>query len=133
MGRCQSPRCYAEVRSNSSVVFLLPHGWLLRSSVEATQERDADLLAGLAETFNLTYNAFGKNIRAGSSGSLTLTDAWGTALEPAPVSPTDSKAYKLLSGTIKATYSSHRDSDADEEEIKIAPGIMTGNTGEIYI
>lgn len=100
------------------------------SSVGAVKDRDEQLLASLADTFNLTYNAFGKSIRAGSSGSLTLTDAWGTALEPAPVSPTDSDAYKLLSGTIQSTYNTHRGLDADADEVKVAPGIMTGNTGK---
>ena len=94
------------------------------------KDRDEQLLASLADTFNLTYNAFGKSIRSGSSGSLTLTDAWGTALEPAPVSPTDSDAYKLLSGTIQSTYNTHSNLDAGADEIKVAPGIMTGNTGK---
>ena len=80
------------------------------------------------EDFNLTYNAFGNLLHSGSGGSLTLTDAWGTALEPAPVSPTDAAPFKLLSGTIRASYDT-RPGLKDGKEIKIAPGIMTGNTG----
>ena len=95
------------------------------------KERDAKVILDLAQKFNLTYNAFGQTLLSGSSGSLTLTDAWGTALEPAPVTPTDEEPFKVLSGTIRATYNSHRGFE-NEEEIKIAPGIMTGNTGAAF-
>ena len=77
----------------------------------------------------MTYNAFGETLHTGSAGTLTLSDAWGNALEPAPVTPTDEAPYKLLSGTIRAAYGTRRNADG-EEDIKIAPGIMTGNTGK---
>ena len=66
-------------------------------------------------------------------GTLTLKDAYGTFLEPAPVSPIKGKgseAYQLLSGTIKATYAAHRGLDLDAKDgIAVAPGMSTGNTG----
>lgn len=97
------------------------------------KDRDSDLLKKLAEGFDLSYTAFGQNLVSGSSGSLTLTDAWGTALQPAPVSPTDEAPYKLLSGTIRATYESRPTVDEQaKREIKVAPGIMTGNTDTRY-
>ena len=77
----------------------------------------------------MTFNAFGETLHNGSSGTLTLSDAFGHALEPAPVTPTDEAPYKLLSGTIRATYDSRRHADTNED-IKIAPGIMPGNTGK---
>lgn len=90
-------------------------------------------MAKLASQYNLSYNAFGKDVTSGAGakyGSLALTDAWGTALEPAPITPTglDAAPYKLLSGTIRATYNSHRNFN-NTEEVFVAPGIMTGNTG----
>jgi Gly-Xaa carboxypeptidase len=104
------------------------------SSVGAVKEHDSKLLAGLADKFNLSYTAFGNKIStegqdAPSWGTLTLTDAWGTALEPAPVTPIDDAPYKLLSGTIKTTYAAHRKLQFNADAIAVAPGIMTGNTG----
>jgi len=52
-------------------------------------------------------NSFGEELSndASAYGSLILSDAWSSALEPAPVSPSglDSIPYTLLAGTIKAT------------------------------
>ena len=87
-------------------------------------------MRGLAEKFNLSYIAFGKEIgdsSTKSSGKLTLSDASNTALQPAPLTPTGQNAtpYQLLSGTIKATYDAHRSGDG----VIVSPGIMSGNTG----
>lgn len=106
---------------------------LVTSAVAAVKERDASLLKHLAKEFNLTYTAFGSAITekgGASSGALTLTDAWGTALEPAPITPTseDSAPWQLLSGTIKATYNAHRNLEG-QDNVFVSPGIMTGNTG----
>ena len=107
--------------------------WLMSSSVAAVQQRDKDVLRHLAKEFNLTYTAFGSAISTEdgpTAGTLILTDAWGTALEPAPVTPfgEDSAPWQLLSGTIKATYNAHRGLNG-EDNIFVSPGIMTGNTG----
>ncbi len=106
---------------------------LASSSVATVKERDTNVLKPLAKEFNLTYTAFGSAISAEdgtAAGILTLTDAWGTALEPAPVTPTseDSVPWQLLSGTIKATFNAHRGLEG-EDNIFVSPGIMTGNTG----
>jgi len=110
---------------------VINHRIATQSSVSDVKSRATNLLLGLANQFNLSYNAFGEEVRTGEAkhGSLFLTDAWGAALEPAPITPTDEDAvpYKLLSGTIKATYNAHR-SFQNEEEIQVAPGIMGGNT-----
>jgi Gly-Xaa carboxypeptidase len=93
------------------------------------------LLENLAQSFNLSYNAFGKDIQTGEGpkyGTLVLSDAWGTALEPAPVTPTgkDAAPYQLLSGSIKAAYDAYYGQQEDDvKEIFVAPGIMSGNTG----
>ncbi|KAH9975657.1 carboxypeptidase S [Russula compacta] len=108
------------------------HRVATQSSVAAVKQRDTDVLKLLAEEFNLTYTAFGSEISIGdgtTAGKLTLTDAWGTALEPAPVTPTgeNSAPWQLLSGTVKATYNAHRSLEG-ANNIYVSPGILSGNT-----
>ncbi|KAF7430744.1 hypothetical protein PC9H_006455 [Pleurotus ostreatus] len=114
---------------------VINHRIATESSVAATVEHDTQLLKSLANKFNLTYTSFGAQISAKdapSSGTLTLSDAWGTALEPAPITPTgrDAAPYALLAGTIKATFNSHRSLQGNN--IAMSPGIMTGNTDTRY-
>jgi Gly-Xaa carboxypeptidase len=100
------------------------------SSVSAVQSYDTERLKGLASSYNLTFDAFG-NITdpdAPSSGILTLSDAFHTGLEPAPLTPVNATPYHLLSGTIKTTYNTHR-SIKGRDNIYVAPGMMAGNTG----
>jgi len=111
------------------------HRIATQSSLSAVQQRDIHILKHLAKEFNLTFTAFGTDITCDggpTAGKLTLTDAWGTALEPAPVTPTDDSApWQLLSGTIKATYNAHRGLDG-ADNIFVSPGIMSGNTDTRY-
>ncbi|KAF9041001.1 carboxypeptidase S [Hymenopellis radicata] len=105
-----------------------------QSSVAQTQKHDTDLLIPLAHRFNLTYTAFGKDVTemdVPSKGSLTLSSF--QTIPPAPVTPSSGKnaaAYELLSGTIKATYNSHRALEGDN--IAVTPGMPTGNTDSRY-
>lgn len=104
------------------------------SSVGETTLHDTMVLKDLADSFNLTYTAFGSDIndhKYPAYGTLTLSMPFGEiGLEPAPVTPTDGDAapYRLLSGTIKATFNSHRGVSGDDNII-VSPGIMSGNTG----
>lgn len=105
----------------------------MSSSVAAVEQRDRDILKQLAREFNLTYTAFGSAVSAEdgpAAGTLMLTEASGTSLEPAPITPfgKDSAPWQLLSGTIKATFNAHRGLDG-LDNIIVSPGIMTGNTG----
>jgi Gly-Xaa carboxypeptidase len=108
------------------------------SSVAETKAHDTALLADLAARFNLSYTAFGEAqtpADAPAFGTLTLIDAYGRAIEPAPVTPfagKGSEPYQLLSGTIKATFAAHRGLDlagAGKDAIAVAPSMSTGNTG----
>ncbi|KAJ6518628.1 hypothetical protein C8R45DRAFT_1011 [Mycena sanguinolenta] len=114
---------------------LVNHRIATTSSVREAMEHDTALLAGLAAQFNLSYTAFGDALSEGGAGTLTLKDAYGTSLEPAPVSPIagkGSEAYELLSGTIKATYAAHRGLALDSDGIAVGPGMSTGNTDTRY-
>ncbi|KAF7366779.1 Gly-X carboxypeptidase [Mycena sanguinolenta] len=107
---------------------LVNHRIATTSSVRATMEHDTARLALLAAQYNLSYIAFGDALLKGGSGTLTLRDAYGRSLEPAPVSATageGSEAYQLLSGTIKAT-------EGKESQIAVGPGMSTGNTDTRY-
>ncbi|EMD39065.1 hypothetical protein CERSUDRAFT_112759 [Gelatoporia subvermispora B] len=108
------------------------HRIATESSVDEVKKHDTALLKKLAGEFNLSVTAFGDDLSQGAPayGTLTLSDAWGTALAPAPDTPVDAAPYALLSGTIKATYNAHRDLQGDN--IIVSPGIMSGNTDTRY-
>ncbi|KAA1468872.1 carboxypeptidase S [Dentipellis sp. KUC8613] len=95
------------------------------SSVAELQKDITELLSPVASLFNLSVNAFGKNVGEGGAGDLVLSDAWGTALEPSPVSPTlGSGPWKLLSGTIKATVQGGEEG----ADAVVIPSLGIGNT-----
>ncbi|KAG8678981.1 hypothetical protein FRC08_017330, partial [Ceratobasidium sp. 394] len=98
------------------------------SSVSALQKSITSKLLPLAQKYNLTLSSFSnQNLTSGALGTLTLSDAWGTALEPAPVTPTEGKeaaAYRLLSGVIRKT--------SGDKKVIVSPAIMSGNTDTRY-
>ncbi|KAG9073696.1 hypothetical protein FS749_014778 [Ceratobasidium sp. UAMH 11750] len=98
------------------------------SSVSALQESITSKLFPLAQKYNLTLSSFSnQNLTSGALGTLTLFDAWGTALEPAPLTPTEGKeaaAYRLLSGVIRKTRGG--------KQMIVSPAIMSGNTDTRY-
>ncbi|KAG8836107.1 hypothetical protein FRC17_010040 [Serendipita sp. 399] len=99
------------------------------SSLSALQSHLNVLLRELATVSNITFVSFGKTLydRGETLPKITISDAWGTALEPAPVSPTDSEAFRLLSGTILATELRGRNA-SEVEPVYVVPSIMSGNT-----
>ncbi|KAL1744843.1 hypothetical protein HDZ31DRAFT_63733 [Schizophyllum fasciatum] len=112
---------------------IVNHRISTQSSVGETTTYDTKRLSALAEKFNLTYTAFGELVShadAPSAGSLTLSAAFTTPLEPAPVTPTDldSRPWRLLSGTIKTAFNAQRGLEGSDNII-VAPGMGTGNTG----
>lgn len=111
---------------------IVNHRISTESSIAATKVRDIELLESIANDFNLSYMAFGNHISNGNApsyGTLTLSTAFGDGLEPAPVTPSgeDAVPFRLLSGTIKAAYNSHRNISGSSAII-VSPGIMSGNT-----
>lgn len=65
------------------------------------------------------------------AGTLRLT-TWGDhSLEPAPVTPANEAPYRLLAGTIRATWESGI-GKAKNESIIVAPGLKPTNTGLLY-
>ena len=103
------------------------------SSVTEVMNIDTELIRPLAAKLNLSFTAFGEVITdssSPSSGSVALSNPWGTQLEPAPTSPyKDSVAFDILSGTIKSVYNIHRGLRGNDN-IKVYPNYMSGNTGK---
>ncbi|GBE85034.1 Carboxypeptidase S [Sparassis crispa] len=108
---------------------IMNHRIDLSSSVADLKARVANVVVPLAQSFNLSVDAFGVQYgdveRGAAFGHLAISDAFGTALEPAPVTPTvGSRPYELLSGTIMgALGSSNRTGYTDK--VFIAPGMST--------
>ncbi|GHJ90046.1 hypothetical protein NliqN6_6448 [Naganishia liquefaciens] len=100
------------------------------SSVAELQDQMIDVLQPLTEAYGLSFNAFGKEVSSvkDARGTLTLAEAFNSALEPAPISPsdTDSAAWNLLSGSAKSTWSTRK--DADHTDLIMVPGLAIGNT-----
>lgn len=112
---------------------VINHRIALDSSIKTVRKRAVKLFQPVVEKFNLSFTAWGADIVASSSGyGLTIGNAFHEPLEPAPITPTGALPYKLLSGTIKAAYNTHR-LGQNKTSIVVAPGIMSGNTGEIII
>ncbi|CAN8103516.1 unnamed protein product [Discula destructiva] len=93
------------------------------------QKRLTEVAKPVANKFNLTLHAFPDDTDGGETpSSITLKVAYGSTLEPAPVSPTsvledEVTAYEVLAGTTRATFG---------EEVIMAPGLSTGNTDTRY-
>lgn len=91
----------------------------------------AATLLPVVKKLGLSLEAFGQEIEVLSRetiGRLSLTDAWGTALEPAPVTPTTGNpAYEFLSGTIISTAKSTIRTNHTDKPVIVAPGIPTGS------
>ncbi|KAJ3486708.1 hypothetical protein NLI96_g4047 [Meripilus lineatus] len=101
------------------------------SSVSAVKAHIAATLLPVVKKLGLSLEAFGQEIEVLSRetiGRLSLTDAWGTALEPAPVTPTTGNpAYEFLSGTIISTAKSTIRTNHTDKPVIVAPGIPTGS------
>jgi len=93
---------------------------------------DTELVKPIAAKFNLSLTSFGEVVidpSVPSSGSVALSNPWGTQLEPAPTSSyKDSVAFDILSGTIKSVYNAHRGLGGNDN-IKVYPSYTSGNTG----
>lgn len=92
------------------------------------------VLAPIGRKHNLTIDAFSSVTKTDtnetsyeSSGLLILSDAYGTALEPAPITPTiGSGPWELLSGTILSTVASNIRSGPSFQGAAVAPTLSLG-------
>ena len=98
----------------------------------ALKSRLIDVLSPVAASFNLSVDAFGEALgdpvsREAAYGKVTLADAFGTGLEPAPITPTaDSPPYELLSGVIRNVIETSKREVYEGKKVVVAPGILRG-------
>jgi len=123
------------VKSNAlpeNAYLIMNHRIDTQSSVATVKSHIADVVGPVALGMNLSVDAFGQQYgsleKGAAYGHLQMTDAYGTELEPAPVTPTyGSGPYELLTGTIISSLStSHR--SGVPKNIFVAPSLSTGNT-----
>ncbi|KAL3417219.1 peptidase family M20/M25/M40 [Phlyctema vagabunda] len=92
---------------------------------EVRENMQSVLEDAILSKFALSLDAWGSvsgNTSSTSVGQIILSD-FEEPLEPSPVSPYDTDAYKLFTGTIKQVLG---------RDIIVAPSIMTGNTDTKY-
>ncbi|KAI8985667.1 carboxypeptidase S [Trametes punicea] len=106
----------------------------IHSSVSALKKRTVAVVQPVAARLGLDLDAFGETVAIHaredqeSAGQLRISDAFGTALEPAPITPMgDSGPFQLLSGTIIGVLGASNRTGYDKK-VFIAPGMSTGNT-----
>ncbi|EPQ56640.1 carboxypeptidase S [Gloeophyllum trabeum ATCC 11539] len=94
------------------------------SSVKEVQDRFSGVIKPVVEKFNLSLDAFGTLYGDESNpGHVRLSDAFGNALNPAPVTPTSGDVYEFMSGTILATLGrSFRERESKTRAV-VAPGL----------
>lgn len=109
------------------VYAVINHRIAVESQISDVKDHLISQLTSVAKSQNMVLDAWGHTAytpseSTNSTGTIVLSDL-EDGLEPAPVSPYDSEAYKVFSGTIKQVLG---------QDIVVAPSIMTGNTDTKY-
>lgn len=104
------------------VFAVVNHRIAVESNIAAVQKNlQAVLENTILKQFPMSLDAWGTvsgNTSATSIGKITL-DNFDEPLDPSPVSPFDTDAYKTFTGTLKQIFG---------EDTVVAPSLMTGNT-----
>ncbi|KAG8874821.1 hypothetical protein FRB97_005639 [Tulasnella sp. 331] len=104
------------------------------SSIGELKHKITSLFTQFTADRKLGLTAFGKNVHQSLTwkspgftpiANVTISEAFGSALEPAPVTPTTGAAWRLLGGTIRSAY---QDSEGDEKQVIVTPTTVRGNT-----
>jgi Gly-Xaa carboxypeptidase len=104
------------------VYAVVNHRIAVESNIADVQENLQSVIeTSMLKKFSLSLDAWGDvsgNTSASAIGKITLEN-FDEPLEPSPVSPFDSEAYKTFTGTIKQIFG---------DDLVVAPSLMTGNT-----
>jgi Gly-Xaa carboxypeptidase len=130
----QSSQATTIVHSGNKVNNLPEFGYAvinLRIAVEETVEsvakRLTDRIASKARELGLGLILWGEEVfspKTPDHGTLSIETEG--AIEPAPLSPRDSDAWKLMAGTIRHVFNGRFEDG--ESEIIVSPAMVTGNT-----
>jgi Gly-Xaa carboxypeptidase len=74
------------------------------SSVNETLQHDADTLAPLAKKLGFSFEAFGTTYGNKTERHISLSTKAESPLEPAPISPAESKAFELMAATARHIF-----------------------------
>ncbi|KAL7423235.1 hypothetical protein Q5752_002535 [Cryptotrichosporon argae] len=122
------------------VTTIVNHRLDLASSIAELNARIFDTLLPVAKDLDLALEGYGRSyVPEHKAGTVYLGGCdFAEDLEPAPISPSsiDSPAWRLLAGTARGTWASRKSVSedgsvvvlAEDEELIMAPSIMTGNT-----
>ncbi|KAH7890736.1 hypothetical protein F5I97DRAFT_1826792 [Phlebopus sp. FC_14] len=94
------------------------------SSVTELQRRLIDVVSPVVIKYNMTLEAFEREVVSGDAGRVTLSDAYGTSLEPSPTTPTEYGPWAVLAGSIKATFESSP--TYNSSGVVVAPSLSIG-------
>lgn len=94
------------------------------AEVQDVKDKLERLIAPVAKKHGIDVDFFGKEVQAQAGGpSASKLKLKGiNALEPAPITPTGTAAWEVLSSAIQGVFAK------DGEPIIVSPAIMTGNT-----
>lgn len=103
---------------------IVNHRVAVESTSDAVKEHLIGVVSQLLAKHQLSLDAWGTVLHNTSSsvGQVILED-FGQSLEPAPVSPLTTEAYKVFSSTIKQVFG---------DDVVVAPSINTGNTDTAF-
>jgi Gly-Xaa carboxypeptidase len=97
--------------------------------VKEVQARISSILTPISQSLNISIDAFGNIINGPARGKVVLSDAFGTALDPSPKTPTFGSApWELLSGTIISVLQSsiRTGYEPDGVPVFVAPALSLG-------
>ncbi|WRT68600.1 uncharacterized protein IL334_005578 [Kwoniella shivajii] len=118
-----------------SVSAIVNHRINIISSIAELEKRIIDVISPTAIEFNLSLEAFGKDIKTAQgpkAGKVILSSLHG--IDPAPITPftLEDPAWRVFSGTTKGVYATRPQAYLNEEEAKreifTVPALSTGNT-----
>ena len=100
----------------------------MESSVKEVQDHLIDLLTPLTKSLPAKFVAFDKNVYTPSASdnprnTTVVLSATPDRLNPAPVSPEKTWAWKVFGSTVKHVFG---------EDVILAPSLMTGNSDTKY-
>ncbi|GAA5938609.1 M20 family metallopeptidase [Sporobolomyces koalae] len=88
------------------------------SSLNETLERVSSILEPVASSLNLTYSAYDSSSDDVKNNHVRLSRVSGAGIEPAPLTPTEGRAWDLMAGTARKVF----------PDAIVAPSAMIANT-----